>query len=307
MIASLSINTLRQYDSSLRQWYKYCKTHHYDYLEPTISSIIEFLTVVLNSGARYGTINSHKSSLMLIAGAQIADNDLLKRFMKGAFKLRPSLPKYNFTWDPNIILNHLSHLWPNGNLSLELLSKKTLTLLALVSAHRVQTFSLIKIDNIEVRHGVEIIIMIPDIIKTSRPNTMQPILRLPFYDSRPEVCPARCLVTYIEKSSEYRVENQKNLFISFKKPYNKVTSQSLSRWIKDTLQDSGVDVTLYTAHSTRHAATSSARRKGVSLDSIRKTAGWTEASKTFARFYHREVIGDLHEFANAILNSNHDD
>ncbi|PZC73632.1 hypothetical protein B5X24_HaOG209006 [Helicoverpa armigera] len=86
------------------------------------------------------------------------------------------------------------------------------------------------------------------------------------------------------------------------KDYN-MSTQTLSRWIKDTLSLSGVDVSIFSAHSTRHAATSRARRAGVSVDQIRRTAGWSANSATFANFYDRNVIhADPTALARSILN-----
>ena len=56
------------------------------------------------------------------------------------------------------------------------------------------------------------------------------------------------------------------------------------------LNKSGVDMNTFNAHSTRHASTSNAFRKGVDLDTIRNTASWTESSQTFAKYYNRPVI-----------------
>ncbi|KAL7293958.1 hypothetical protein TKK_0012538 [Trichogramma kaykai] len=62
-----------------------------------------------------------------------------------------------------------------------------------------------------------------------------------------------------------------------------------SKWIRNTLEDSRVDVASFGAHSTRHAWTSAAARKGINIETIRKTAGWTEKSTTFARFYNQPI------------------
>ncbi|KAI8426072.1 hypothetical protein MSG28_005035 [Choristoneura fumiferana] len=67
------------------------------------------------------------------------------------------------------------------------------------------------------------------------------------------------------------------------RPYKPASSQTLSRWIKQVLIDSGVDVTVYGAHSTRHAATSAANAAGISLDTIRKAAGWSSSSNRGVR------------------------
>ncbi|KAJ8909800.1 hypothetical protein NQ315_015320 [Exocentrus adspersus] len=63
------------------------------------------------------------------------------------------------------------------------------------------------------------------------------------------------------------------------------------------LSESGIDTGQFKPHSTRHAATSAAFRKGISMDIICKAAGWSQTS-TFARFYNRpsEDITPTHPF-----------
>lgn len=303
MLASLSDNTYKQYDGCIKAWLDYCKENNIYYLECSIPMIINFLTTIFEKGASYGTINSYKSALSLLLGPSINDEHM-KRFMKGVFKLKPTAPKYDLTWDPNIVLNYLSQHWPNNSLKLEILSKKTSSLLALVTAHRVQTLSLIKLNNIKTYES-EIIIKIPDLIKTSRLNAQQPVLKLPFFNDRPEICPAKALLAYIEKTSSLRSHDHDQLFISYRKPHQKVSSQTLSHWIKDTLEKSGVDTTVFSAHSTRHAATSAANRLGINIEMIRKTAGWSQSSSVFAKFYNKELtIVESTQFARAILSNN---
>lgn len=111
-----------------------------------------------------------------------------------------------------------------------------------------------------------------------------------------------CLEDYINKTNSLRHNDY--LFISYKRPHNKVSSQTLGHWIKNILLKSGIDTSIFSAHSTRHASTSSANRLGVSIDVIRKTAGWTESSSVFARFYNRDIISDPNQFANSILSAN---
>ncbi|CAG7822654.1 unnamed protein product, partial [Allacma fusca] len=41
---------------------------------------------------------------------------------------------------------------------------------------------------------------------------------------------------------------------------------------------------------TRHAATSAAARKRVNIEVIRKAAGWTSSSSTFANFYELPIV-----------------
>lgn len=300
MVNSLSETTYKQYDNCFRSWFKFCNRNAHDCYNPTIIIILEFLSDVFHKGAKYGTLNSYKSALSVLFPT-ITQDSKIKRFMKGVFRLRPTQPKYNITWSTDAVLSYLSQQWPHGNLSLETLSKKTLTLLALVTAQRVQTISLIRISNINTCDSNLVTIKIPDNIKTSRPNSFQPILKLPFYNENPSICPAKCLIDYINKTSTLRETSNDYLFISYIRPYKKLSSQRLSHWIKDTLEKSGIDISIFSAHSTRHASTSRAHSLGVNIDVIRKTAGWSESSATFARFYNKEIIVD--NFARSILSS----
>lgn len=300
MMASLSNNSMKQYDVCLKKWWTFCKGSDINMYEASVPSVIYFLTQIFNNGGQYGTLNSYRSALSLILGKNISKDDRIIRFFKGVFRLRPPRPKYDVTWDTNCVLNFLRFKFPNEQLSLDEISKKCVTLLALTTAHRVQTLSKINIENINIMSS-KIIIKIPDLIKTSHVGSKQPLLTLPFFNESVEICPANTLVFYLNKTKDLRKSGI--LFISPKKPHSSVSTQTLSRWIKCTLSDSGLDVSVFSAHSTRHAATSRAHALGVNIDEIRRTAGWSGSSETFARFYNRTITeNDGSSLARSIIN-----
>lgn len=84
-----------------------------------------------------------------------------------------------------------------------------------------------------------------------------------------------------------------------------MSTQTLSRWIKNIWENSGIDISYFSAYSTRHALTSAASRGGINIESILKAAGWMQKSNTFARFYMGNIMGDKTSFALSILNNNH--
>ncbi|KAI5636594.1 hypothetical protein NE865_10710 [Phthorimaea operculella] len=292
MLASLSDNTIQQYNVTLKLWWAYCLANNRDVLETSISLVLSFLTEQFHKGASYGSLNSHRSALVLFLGdSSISSNESIKRLLKGTFRLRPNLPKYNHTWDPQKVLDYIADWYPNCDLSLEKITKKLVILLAICTAQRVQTLSLVKVDNILISNdGVRI--LISDIIKTSAAGRQQPSLFLPYFTEKPSICPATAIRDYLSITKDIRPENVRNLLITVKRPHRAATAQSISRWIKQIMGESGVDVTAFSAHSTRHAATSAAAAAGVSIDLIRKTAGWTTRSETFAKFYHRQILTD---------------
>lgn len=79
------------------------------------------------------------------------------------------------------------------------------------------------------------------------------------------------------------------------------SSQTLGRWIKAVLDRAGIDVSIFFAHSTRHAFTSLAASSGIHINEIRRTAGWRKSSDVFTRFYNRPIIKDP-SFQATILN-----
>jgi hypothetical protein len=89
--------------------------------------------------------------------------------MKGVYTLRPALPKYNVTWDVNVVLTYLKGLSPLESLSLLQISQKLLMLLLLLSGQRGQTIHLMDIKNIFITED-NVTIVIGDLLKNSKPG-----------------------------------------------------------------------------------------------------------------------------------------
>ena len=158
--------------------------------------------------------------------------------MKGAFKLRPSRPKYDKTWDIGAVLSVLKAWVPLEGLNLVELIKKLVNLLAIGSAHRVQTFTAIKLAN--VKHsprGYEL--EVADILKISRPDAFQPLILLPYLKENPGLCVASTLDVYIERTAPLR-GGCNTLLITTKKPHGPALVDSISLWIRATLAKCGI-------------------------------------------------------------------
>ena len=185
MISSLTESTMKQYNVYLLQWKNFCESYNADFYNPSIKNILEFLTESYHDGASFGTINSQRCAISLISKEKIGADPLVSRFVKGIAKLKPVKPKYHCTWDVSIALNYIKKFHPLIDLTLKQVSDKAVLLLALSTAHRVQTLASINIENIlETSEGLEI--KIPDAIKTSGPGKYQPVLYLPRFKDCPE-------------------------------------------------------------------------------------------------------------------------
>lgn len=283
MLGSVADSTVRQYNTSLKMWWNYCSLQMASPFEKNIPRILTFLQNILEkTNHSYGSFNSHRSAISLIVQEPIGDDPVVKRFMKSIFRQRPPRPKYDITWDPKDVLKYFEE---STQASLKFISAKLLTLLALATGQRIQTLSLIKCSNIfENERGIRIII--PDRIKTSGPKKQQPILTLPFFVARPSLCVAKLIQQYSDITKNMRDTLPDVFFRTTRKPHGPASKQSLSRWVKEALEAAGIDTSIFKAHSTRHASTSDAHRKGLSMDVIRKSAGWSDSSNCFAVFYN---------------------
>ncbi|XP_057326848.1 uncharacterized protein LOC130668527 [Microplitis mediator] len=299
MVNSIAAATLKQYQGPLKQWWEFCLKNKISKFNANTTDIIRFLTTKSEQSASYGTSNAIRSAISLISSRDISNDKLLSRFFKGIHRQKPPRPKYSTTWDTAPVLDYIENLPPLETLKLKEAAEKVATLLILTTAHRLQTISLINIKNIVIKES-GISIKIPDLIKTSKPGKNQPELFLPLFQVKPKICVASAVKDYLKLTEKFRNNENDRLFISSHKPYKNVSAQTVSHWIKSLLTKAGIDTDQFTAYSTKHAAVSAAFRKGVDVDTIRRTAGWSKNSKTFATFYNRP-IQDNGKFVNSVM------
>ena len=98
----------------------------------------------------------------------------------------------------------------------------------------------------------------------------------------------------MNKTLKYRLKSWnkekadvKQLFLSHRtgKP---VKRQTISRWIRETMKMSGIDISIFAPHSSRGASISEATRRGASPNKILEQGNWSNLG-TYQRFYERAV------------------
>ena len=206
-------------------------------------------------GLSYNSINSAKSAIATIHNP-CANSSIVSRFLKGVFNMRPALPRYTCTFDVKIVLDYLEQLQLK-DLQLKILSNKLCLLLLLLSGQRVQTLQAFDIDNIYLE-DTRCTLYINKILKTSKPGRHKSCVQFNCYESV-NVCVVCHVKQYLELTTELR-GSQKQLFISLNKPHKPVSVDTLSRWTKSMLQESGIDITTFSTRSTRSASTSKGLR-----------------------------------------------
>ena len=95
-----------------------------------------------------------------------------------------------------------------------------------------------------------------------------------------------CVLWPIRETTELRSSDQ--LIISYKKPHASVSCDTIARWIRNVLQQSGVDTSVYSAHSTRAASTYAVAAMGCPIADILSPVDWANA-KSFAWFYNKQT------------------
>ena len=224
---------------------------------------------------------------------------VVSRFLKGVFESRPTVPRYTEAWDVGEVLSYLQKIPNSEDVSLKDLTLKTVMLVSLVSAQRGQTIHYLNLDDM-ISSETSITFMLKKPIKQSKLGVKPLVVTFSLYPVDPSICVVTTLRANLARTIDKRCDN-KQLFISFLKPFKSVSRSTISRWIKVVMCKSGINVELFRPHSTRAAATSKASESSVPLDQILATAGWSSSS-TFAKFYHKP-IGANDSFAASILQS----
>lgn len=249
----------------------------------------------------YNTLNVYRSAisptLHLIQGVKIGEHPIVSRCLNCVHICKPPTPRYNSTWNVSMVTAYLASQTPLNELSLKNLTLKTAMLCSLVCAQREQTLCLLDLSNkMALQNALKF--TITDRHKTARPGKTLEVY-IPSLPSNVNLCPVSTLQEYLNRTEPLRHikgHYSSKVFISYTKPHKEITTSTLARWIKVVLELSGIDTTLFKAHSVRGASTSALYSRGANLNEILQMANCSN-EKTFHRFYNRadtrSVIGRL--------------
>ena len=244
-------------------------------------NVIAYLTSMYDRSLQYTTIAAAKSVLsgmLHIPGViSISSHPLIIRLMKGIFQVRPPKPRYEFIWDTELVLNFLKNLNPS-EITQKLLTLKTVTLLTLLSRQRVSTIYQFQLS--QMQHTPTIVIFnIQGLMKHSRPTKRDLPITYHAFPHDVALCPEATLDSYINARDKLvNAALHDELLLCYRKPHRPATNDTLARWVKITLQYSGINLDTFTAHSCRSASTSKAATARVSLQRILMAGQWSTTS-----------------------------
>ena len=282
--------TKTQYAVYHRRWNTYCVIKNIEPLNPKFNDVLSFLVTQFDLGLRYSALNSVRSALSCILpmfeGFSFGTHPTTLRLLKSFYNKRPPQARYTEMWNPDIVLDYLREKTPLDKLSLKELTLKFVMLFMLATCCRQQKLCLLKRSNIKFQSNGSVKIVIDELQKHStRGKSLEVLTLKPFTEDR-SICVVTNLKTYVSKTEQ--VSNAGDwLLCSFKPPYNKVGTQTIARWIKCTMQNAGIDVSIFKAHSTRGSSASHLAKMGTPLSEILDKGNWSHES-TFKHFYLRK-------------------
>ena len=202
--------------------------------------MLYFLSELFFDGnAGYRVVNQECSALSLFVILKddkydIGNHPLISRFMIGVFHKKPPQPRYKEIWDAwSVVLNYLGKISPREVLDLRAMTLKYCMLTAVLAAQRIQSIHLLNLDCMVMKES-EITFHFKELLKQSRPGNADYILKLKVYAPDRRLCTVHYMKENITRT-EKNCGQERALFISYRKPYKRVSKATISRWIKQTM------------------------------------------------------------------------
>lgn len=157
-----------------------------------------------------------------------------------------------------MVLQYIKTLGRNRKLSILQLSEKLVMLMLLQSGQRCQTLHLLDVRNMTLTPS-KAPFTFGDLIKTSRPTNHLSQISFKAYAPDRRLCVHAALRCYLERTLDTRGKVTR-LFLTTKPTGRPASRDTLRRWTKSIMQYAGIDVSMFSPHSTRSASTSKAAR-----------------------------------------------
>lgn len=288
ILAKHAAATRRSYDPRFQRFLDFCRARDMEPAAPGLVTILDFLQSRLEAGLKYSTLKADACALrdayVYSPVRDLFDSQVFHDFLRGCERSAPPPTTNAFVWNPEIPLQMLFQR-PRPEEFLPA-AREAIFLFLLATALRVSD-----VDRLSCRFtdrgttGLEF----PYLEKRkTRVRGKYCALQLlpPLRSSNPamsRLCPVRAIRHYLALAASIRTEGVFALFVHSKG--GKATMLTLRRWVCDVLSDAGIKAT---AGSCRSASSSLAFFRGVSLDRITASAGWS-SSAPFREFYCRPV------------------
>ena len=268
-----------KYQCIENKWTNYCNEVGCSVMATT-ATFANFLAHEFDKKHKYTYLRQYKSALKQYMAK--VDLHIIKKILKGIHNQRPPTAKYCAIWDVNSVLAYISAMKTDTFIEL---SRKTVVLLMLLSGNRVNMITKMKISNMTLTN-LECTFVFSDVLKHSRENFKDDPITFRPYPHNPSLCPVETMRQYMYMRAPKSGYDE--VFVISVRNHTPAHHDTIANWIKHILACAGVDTGLYAAHSCRAASTTKAALAGVSLQTIIKSASWSNVN-TFKEYYFKEI------------------
>ena len=297
--------SLANYESSWGKWSGWCSKQQIDPFKCSINFVLDFLAELYDLDYKYSSINCHRSAISAyhdpIENVPVGQHPRVSSLMTGIFNQRPPQPRYSFVWDVEQVFSYLHNLPDNEQLSDRLLTLKLTMLLALASACRCS-----EIQNLDIRYmtrsATSYTFQFTKVSKSWKKGKPPPSLKFFQLESNRKLCVVSAIDIYLKRSLQWRAGSKHQLLLSTIQPHNEVAKSTISGWVKAVLENSGIDINIFKAHSSRSASTSKAKYEGCSLKDILKRGQWS-GKTTWQKHYHKSVVNSASKFQHSLFSN----
>ena len=137
--------------------------------------------------------------------------------------------------------------------------------------------------------------MLPsELSKQSRQGKPRNDYFLASFPDNKQLCPLETLQQYLQMTKTLRKVST-HLFVAIVKPRKLIAPCTIARWLKEVLKMSGIDISTFTAHSTRDASTLAAADSGITTSDILKATDWSTES-VFRKSYYQPTHDALYGY-----------
>ena len=217
----IAVGTKSGYKYAYAKFSSFCSQNGYCPKSCSPEIIVQYLKQLFDDGCSYSTVNTARSAISKyhdgFNGNTAGSHKLISIALKAVFRMQPPLPKYRHTFDVSLVFNYLKSMPQNEQLSLKMLSMKTLFLLIVSSLSRVSSVARLGPDLLVYKVRINkyfipylfflfkdhVIINLTTLEKQSRPGNIRGYLRIQSFTDDDCLCPMAALVEYDKRVSVY--------------------------------------------------------------------------------------------------------
>jgi len=195
---------------------------------------------------------------------------LVCQMLKGVYQLRPPQSRYVTTWQVSRVVQFISSLGPNAQLSSKLLSYKLVGLLALTAPDRDSGLAARDL-RFRYFHPEGVQFKLPELTKMARQGQEPKSCFHASFPGNDCLCVGTCLQEYEVRTLQWRPQDPSKpsrLLLSHIRPHKPVSPTTLARWLKELMHLAGIDTSVFKGHSVRGAVTTKVARQGFSIPEI---------------------------------------